>query len=291
MFVQRNDVRSIKTYVHERLKEHFSQTEIKIIVRDCVCRRLGLSFSDYLLSDDHLLSESDLLYFRSVVKRLIDSEPFQYISKNVLFCGLELYIAPGALIPRPETEELVDWISKTYQTNQTLSILDVCSGSGCIVFGLENSFVNASVKAIELSGEACAVWTVNKERLKSNAELLKKNVLDPFEWQAIEEGSLDIIVSNPPYITTLEKNSVAKNVLDYEPHMALFVSSEDPLQFYKAILLNGFSKLRPRGSFYFELNPSFAEEIILLMEELNLVNITLRKDLQGKDRMLMGQKP
>jgi len=291
MFVQRNDVRSIKTYVHERLKEHFSQTEIKMIVRECVCRRLGLSFSDYLLSDGHLLSESDLLYFRAVVKRLLAGEPFQYIIESVHFAGLDLFIAKGALIPRPETEELLDWILKTHQTKQTLSILDVCSGSGCIAFGLENSVVNASVTAIELSGEACAVWSVNKKRLKSNAELLKKNVLNPVEWQEIEERSLDLIVSNPPYITKLESNSIAKNVLDNEPHMALFVSSDDPLQFYRAILLNGLSKLRRGGSFYFELNPLFAEEIILLMDELNLVNITLRKDLQGKDRMLMGQKP
>jgi release factor glutamine methyltransferase len=291
MFVQRNDVRSIKTYVHDRLKEHFSNTEIKMIVRDCVCRRLGLSFSNYLLSDDQLLSESDLLYFRAVVKRLLDGEPYQYITGNVLFYGLDLFITSGVLIPRPETEELVDWIANNHRGKQSLKILDVCSGSGCISFGLEYGIQNVSVLALELSNEACTVWNYNREKLKSQAILLKKNILDPAEWQEIKEGTLDIIVSNPPYITKSESKSIATNVLAYEPHIALFVSSDDPLQFYRAILLNGLPKLKQGGEFYFELNPLYAEDIVHLMNELNLVNITLRKDLQGKDRMLMGQKP
>jgi release factor glutamine methyltransferase len=291
MFVQRNDVKSIKTYVHDRLKEHFSNTEIKMIVRDCVCRRLGLSFSNYLLTDDQLLSESDLLYFRAVIKRLLDGEPYQYISGNVLFYGLELFITSGALIPRPETEELVDWIANNHRGKQSLKILDVCSGSGCISFGLEYGIQNASVLALELSNEACVVWNNNREKLKSQAILFKKNILDPSEWQEVKEGTLDIIVSNPPYITKSESKSIATNVLAYEPHIALFVSSDDPLQFYRAILLNGLPKLKQGGEFYFELNPLYAEDIVHLMNELNLVNITLRKDLQGKDRMLMGQKP
>jgi release factor glutamine methyltransferase len=291
MFVQRNDVRSLRTYFQDRLKEHFSLTEIKLIVRDCVCRRLGLSFSDYVISDDFLLSESDLLYFRSIVKRLQSGQPFQYISGNIFFYGLELYIAPGALIPRPETEELVDWISKEHQDSRALAILDVCSGSGCIAFGLEQDLKNASVLAMELSEDACSIWNVNKERLKSNATLLKMDALDSNEWQDMEEASLDIIVSNPPYIVDSERNSIAKNVLEYEPHMSLFVPSADPLLFYKAIIVNGITKLRKGGKFYFELNPLFSEEVVQYMREINLVNIELRKDLQGKDRMLMGQKP
>jgi release factor glutamine methyltransferase len=291
MFVQRNNVRSIKKYFQERLKEYLSPSEIKLIVRECVCRRLGLSFSNYLLSDDQLLSESDLLYFRSVVKRLLDGEPFQYISENVLFYGLELYITSGALIPRPETEELVDWIVHVNSGHQSLNILDVCSGSGCIAFGLERGLEKASVTAIELSNDACVVWNINREKIQSNAILLKGNVLDPIEWNLIREESLDIIVSNPPYITKAESKAIATNVIDHEPHIALFVSSDDPLQFYKAILLNGLPKLKQGGEFYFELNPLYAEDIVHLMEELNLVNITLRKDLQWRDRMLMGQKP
>ena len=151
MFVQRNNVSSIKKYFYDSLKEQFSQTEIKWIVRECVCRVLGLPFSDYLVSEHRLLSESDLLYFRSIVKRLLDGEPFQYIHGNAFFYGIELFIAPGALIPRPETEELVDWIVKECETYDRPNVLDVCSGSGCIAFALERVLMDAIVTSIELS--------------------------------------------------------------------------------------------------------------------------------------------
>ena len=290
MFVQRNNVKSIRDYFHNKLNEQFSKTEIKLIVRECVCRRLGLSFNDYLLSDENLLSESDLLYLRSVVRRLLAGEPFQYILGSSLFYGLDLFIASGALIPRPETEELVEWILKEFDKVNSPNVLDVCSGSGCIAFALESQLTDAKVTAVELSESALEILSQNKEKLNSYVNIVKGDVLNMNSWDKIVDDSLDIIVSNPPYIPDREKYQIFRNVLDYEPHAALFVSDENPVIFYRDILFYGISKLRTGGKFFFELNPDYAEEVISLMEEQNLVNITLRKDLQGRNRMLMGQK-
>jgi release factor glutamine methyltransferase len=291
MFVQRNDVRSIKTYFQDRLKEQFSPSEIKLIVRECVCRRLGLSFSDYILADDHLLSESDLLYFRSIVKRLLANEPFQYIMGQTVFGGLELIVAPGVLIPRPETEELVDWVQQEYSGIHKLNILDVCSGSGCIAFALESQLEAAEITAMEISTEAIAVFDKNKIALSSLVRIINGDALESTVWERITEESLDLVISNPPYITEREASEMEQNVLSYEPHIALFVSADDPILFYRKIIRLGVPKLKSGGRLFFELNPMYATEVIQLMEEANLVNITLRKDLQGKDRMLMGQKP
>ena len=291
MFVQRNDVRSIKTYFQDRLKEQFSPSEIKLIVRECLCRRLGLSFSDYLLADNHLLSESDLLYFRSIVKRLLANEPFQYILGQTLFAGIEIEVAPGVLIPRPETEELVDWIALEFSGKKDLSIIDACTGSGCIAFALEQRLTGSHITAMEVSSEAISIFNQNKALLHSSVELLPSDVLDYKYWDFIENDSKDIIVSNPPYVSQNEQGAMNSNVLAYEPHIALFVPNEDPVLFYREIIKNAVSKLKSGGRLYFELNPFYATEVVRLMKDADLVNITLRKDLQDKDRMLMGQKP
>jgi release factor glutamine methyltransferase len=291
MFVQRNNVRAIKTYFRDNLKDNFSQTEIKWIVRESVCRSLGLSFSEYLFSDNQLLSESELLYFRSIVKRLLAGEPFQYIISHSFFCGIDLYIAPGVLIPRPETEELVDWIENSFKNVPQLKVLDVCSGSGCIAFALEGVLNDAKVSALELSDEALTILEENKLKLNSAVKTIHADALTFDGWSLVEDDSLDIIISNPPYILMEESLQMNRTVLEHEPMMALFVSDNDPVVFYKSIINYGLPKLKRGGKFFFELNPISAMEVIELMEDHSLVNITLRKDLQGRDRMLMGQKP
>jgi release factor glutamine methyltransferase len=291
MFVQRNTVKAIRGYFNDRLKDIFSNTELKLIVRDCVCSRLGLSFSDYLLGDELCLSESDLLYFRSVVKRLKSGEPFQYIMGSVHFAGIDLKIDRRALIPRPETEELVDWIRTTVSPESKGLVFDLCTGSGCIAFGLESFFVNAELVAVEYSEEAQNLFLENKKHLNSAVSLLKTDVLSEQFWSTISPGSVRLFVSNPPYVKYSESSAMKKHVLDFEPHMALFVEDEDPLLFYNVILKNGIDKLISGGKIYFEINPVFSDVLIEQMKLANLVNITLRKDLQGVDRMLMGQKP
>lgn len=291
MFVQRNTVKAVKAYFNDRLKENFSKNELKLIVRDCVCSRLGLSFSDYLLGDELRLSESDLLYFRDVVQRIQRGEPFQYILGTVHFAGHDLKIDRRALIPRPETEELVDWIGTTAESGSDELVLDLCSGSGCIAFGIEPFFPKAEIIGVELSEDAQSLFAENKTLLNSQVRLMKGDVLSENFWNIIFPDSVQLIVSNPPYVKYSEANEMKKHVLDYEPHIALFVEDDDPLIFYRSILRNGIGKLISGGRIFFEINPLFSDVLVEQMKLANLVNITLRKDLQGIDRMLMGQKP
>jgi release factor glutamine methyltransferase len=291
MFVQKNNVQAIKSYFNERLKSQFSENEIKMIVRECVSRRLGLSVSDYLMSDASLLSESDLLYFRSIVKRLQSNEPFQYIIGSTLFYDLELKTDHRALIPRPETEELVDWILYDHLTNNSLRILDLCTGSGCIALALKSKLIDASVLAIDVSSEALTLAKENANKLNLKIELNEMDVLNPNSFESFNKNSFDIWVSNPPYIPSIDAADMSSNVLKFEPSIALFVKDEDPLLFYAVIATQAMLYLKKEGCLYFEINEQFAERLIHLLKDLGFVNIELRKDLQGKDRMMLAQKP
>lgn len=261
------------------------------MVKEATMQRLGISSSDYLLCDSNLLSESDLLYFRSIVKRLLTNEPFQYIMGETEFFGLEFRIDSRALIPRPETEELVQWISEEYPKDQTLKIADICTGSGCIALSLKSYFLNATVIATDLSQDALNLT-------KENADLLKLSVqsylLDATKEHAPIDSLFndsDIWVSNPPYIPYKDQKAMHQNVLDFEPHMALFVENEDPLLFYREIGKNALSHLKSGGKVFFELHEDLSKETSEVLAQIGFVNIELRKDLQGKVRMLKGQKP
>jgi len=291
MFVQKNNVQAIKSYFNERLKSQFSENEIKMIVRECVSRRLGLSVSDYLMSDASLLSESDLLYFRSIVKRLQSNEPFQYIIGSTLFYDLELKTDHRALIPRPETEELVDWILYDHSTNNSLRILDLCTGSGCIALALKSKLIDASVLAIDVSSEALTLAKENANKLNLKIELNEMDVLNPNSFESFNKNSLYIWVSNPPSIPAIDAADMSSNVLNFEPSIALFVEDEDPLLFYAVIATQAMLYLKKEGCLYFEINEQFAERLSHLLKDLGFVNIELRKDLQGKDRMMLAQKP
>jgi release factor glutamine methyltransferase len=247
MFVQKNNVQAIKSYFNERLKSQFSENEIKMIVRECVSRRLGLSVSDYLMSDTSLLSESDLLYFRSIVKRLQSNEPFQYIIGSTLFYDLELKTDHRALIPRPETEELVDWILYDHSTNNSLRILDLCTGSGCIALALKSKLIDASVLAIDVSSEALTLAKENANKLNLKIELNEMDVLNPNSFESFNKNSFDIWVSNPPYIPSIDAADMSSNVLKFEPSIALFVKDEDPLLFYAVIATQAMLYLKKDG--------------------------------------------
>jgi release factor glutamine methyltransferase len=291
MFVQKNNVQSIKSYFNERLKSQFSENEIKLIVRECVCRRLGLSVSDYLMSDTSLLSESDLLYFRSILKRLQSNEPFQYIIESTLFYDLELKIDQRALIPRPETEELVDWIVLDYSHEKSIEILDLCTGSGCIALALKSKFIDSTVYAVDISSDAVSLAKENANNLNLKIELNEIDVLNSNLFQIFRLNSFDCWVSNPPYIPSKDAAEMSSNVLQFEPSIALFVKDEDPLQFYRAIAAQAILFLKTKGRLYFEVHEKFGDQLIYLLKGMGFVNMELRKDLQGKDRMMMAQKP
>jgi release factor glutamine methyltransferase len=289
VFVQTNSVQAIKAYFKDRLKEKFTESEIKLIVRLAVMDRLKISSVDYLLSDGQLLSESDLLFFRSIVKRLLNNEPFQYVMGKTEFYGLELKTDKRALIPRPETEELVSWIVEDHPEQSVFKMLDLCTGSGCIALALKSRFTNSEIVATDLSKDALELAKENAENLEMNIAFLNLNALDEKDYTAFEKQSFDVWVSNPPYIPYTDQQAMEQNVLDFEPHMALFVEDHDALLFYREIAGQGKEYLKNGAKIYFEIHEDLGPQTVALLESLGFSHVLIRKDLQGKDRMVRAE--
>jgi release factor glutamine methyltransferase len=254
---------------------------------EIICKRFSWSRADLLINTDFRLSESDLLFIRSYVKRLQENEPFQYILGEIEFYGLTIKCDKRALIPRPETEELVDWISGNSNIEK---VVDICSGSGCIALALKTVYKNASILGVDISEDA-------NDLARQNAQLNQLDVTfetaDALEiqadfWNTLSD--LDLIVSNPPYIPENEKGEMAANVLDFEPHLALFVENNSPIIFYERIADLAQQKLKSGGLLYFELHYLFSAEVITHLEKIGFQQIEVRKDLQGKNRMLKAVK-
>ena len=294
MFVQTNSVQSIREYFKSRLENMFSDNEIKIIGNEVICQRLKLSPSDLIGLNDQLLSESDLLFFRSVVKRLLNNEPFQYIVGNAHFYGLELISDKRALIPRPETEELVEWVKEVYvNNNKGLTIVDFCTGSGCIALALKSVFSDSKIYATDISSEALQLAKENAAKTGLDIEFRQFSALDEVDYEQkanFQLESFDCWVSNPPYIPEEEKKLMAENVLEFEPHLALFVPNEKALVFYDKIAQMAIKYLKSNGNLFFEIHENLANETKVLLEKIGFQNIEIRKDLQGKDRMIKAVK-
>jgi release factor glutamine methyltransferase len=286
MFVQTNTVEAVKNYFRERLKAQFSESEIRQMVKLAVCERLNMSSADYLLSDRQLLSESDLLYFRSIVKRLQANEPFQYIIGHVEFYGLTLKTDKRALIPRPETEELVRWIVDDHSAQKELNVMDLCSGSGCIALAVKSELTKAKVVGADVSKDALNLARENAVSLDLDVQWLELDLLDPAAYARFEEAAFDSWVSNPPYIPHADKTSMAANVLEHEPHLALFVEDHDPLIFYRVIAQQGKKYLKKGAALYFEIHEDLADAVVKLLEENQYQFIEVRQDLQGKNRIV-----
>lgn len=287
MFVADNSLKSVKYYFSDRLKPIFSEREIRLMFQLCVEKRLKLTPSEVLLSDQVRMSESDLLFFRSVVKRLLNGEPFQYIHGETEFYGLLLKTDARVLIPRPETEELVDWIVKS-QSAGMKKIVDVCSGSGCITLALKQQFPAADVTGIDVSREALSLSIENATLNQLDVHFEQKDVL--LSEPNTEANSIDVIVSNPPYVKENEKIGMQGHVLEHEPHLALFVDDDFPLIFYDKITAFASHALKPGGWLYFEINEQYGPEMVELLKTYAFNQVELKQDLQGKDRMIRGQK-
>jgi release factor glutamine methyltransferase len=283
MFVADNRVSSAKQYFFEALADLFSNSECKSMWSAVLSTYFGWTPSDILLKRDERFSESDLLRIRSVVKRLQANEPFQYIMGEVYFADLNLKIDQRALIPRPETEELIALILELGLPFG--SILDLCTGSGCIALALQNKFPNAQVVGLDLSPEAIALARENALQTKLNVAFVIEDVLT---WQAAQ--TFDLLVSNPPYIPQQEAQLMAANVLDFEPHMALFVPDHDPLLFYKRIVAIAHTSLRSKGYLALEIHEDLAAQTLALLQTDAFENPRIYRDLQGKERMILAQK-
>ncbi len=240
---------------------------------------------DLALNLDLQFSEKEILDWKAILEKLQLEIPIQYILGSTHFFGLEFNVNENVLIPRPETEELVDWIISTSVTMPKLKkikILDIGTGSGCIAISLAKNIPNSEVFAVDISEKALATANENGVLNKVSVTFLQKNILKTTDL----EQQFDIIVSNPPYVRNLEKAEIKPNVLANEPHLALFVEDNDALLFYRKIAKLAAKSLSPEGKLFFEINQYLGKETVALLEKMQFKNIELRKDIYGNDRMI-----
>ncbi|WP_205500612.1 peptide chain release factor N(5)-glutamine methyltransferase [Rufibacter psychrotolerans] len=217
-------------------------------------------------------------------ERLLQHEPLQYVLGEASFYGRDFNVTPAVLIPRPETEELVQKVIKTYQRQSQVRLLDIGTGSGCIPITLAAELPQAQVWGLDVSPEALAVAKSNAEKLGQKVEWLLQDILQ--EIPSIEPRSLDAVISNPPYVLEEEKALMRQNVLNFEPSLALFVPNEDPLLFYRRIAVVAQQLLKKGGKLFFEINEKFAQETKDMLQQMGYQNVRVFQDLRGKDRML-----
>ena len=256
--------------------DNFSRREIISFAYLSIERILGFSKSDCILNSNYILSDEDISSFEKIIVEINKNIPIQYILGETHFYNLKFNVNSSTLIPRPETEELVRYIL----SHNFSSVLDIGTGSGCIAISIAKNS-NANIYAIDNSKEALEI-------AKSNAILNSVDVNfmfnDVFDFS--DTKKYDLIVSNPPYVLNSEKIYMHQNVIDYEPHNALFVEDSNPLIFYEKIALIASKNLNSNGLLFFEINEKFGDQIIDLLLKLNFVDIELKKDINGRDRII-----
>ncbi len=229
---------------------------------------------------------------QTISDQLLQHKPVQYVLGEAWFCNMKLYVNENVLIPRPETEELVEWVTEEAMQNAKCKmqnfILDIGTGSGCIAIALKNKIKVAEVYAADVSIEALEVAKQNAAQQNIEVSFLQLDFLDKSKWEQLP--AFDIIVSNPPYVTKSEEQTMQPNVLKHEPHIALFVPDEDALKFYKAIATFAQTHLRTNGNIFVEINEALSQQVTDLFKQNGFKNVTLKKDLQGKDRMIKASR-
>lgn len=271
--------------VRGRLDKIFDRREREAVILLIFSYVKGWSRVDLIINEGKELSDFAKKEIDGIVDRLILGEPIQYITGEARFYGLDFKVGPGVLIPRPETEELVDWIVSDAKGKEDLVILDIGTGSGCIAISLARHLEFPKVMAVDISALALGFATQNAKELKVKVDYIKA---DMYQWQP-EAGSLDIIVSNPPYIAPDEAEDMEVRVKDFEPAEALFVSAEDPIRPYKRLESLARQGLKPGGRLYMELNPRFADDVASYFKSQGWLYVDLRHDSYGKKRFLKAE--
>ncbi|MDC1372065.1 peptide chain release factor N(5)-glutamine methyltransferase [Flavobacteriaceae bacterium] len=275
-------LKDIKKDFITKLAITYPNEEILSIFKILCEEYLNMSQTKLLLAGEELVSSKQVDMFSKAIIKLLNEEPIQYILQKTSFYGLEFICSPSALIPRPETEELVDWIVKSEKNE--ITILDIGTGTGCISVSLANHnfFI---VDALDVSISALDLAKQNAKKNNVDINFIEADILD-----YRSKKQYDLIVSNPPYIRNLEKKKMQNNVLNFEPPLALFVEDDDPLVFYASILEFANSNLSEKGSVYFEINENFFEEMKSLLYSYGFIEIELKKDSFGKNRFVRGLK-
>lgn len=279
-------MQSCISHIRQTLGQHYSSSEINGFIRiifESVC---GYSLTDLILYKNNILSDSLRKQIDKIVERIDQNEPIQYVLGRSLFCGISFSVTPDVLIPRPETEELVELITARH-AGSAPRILDIGTGSGCIAVSLAKKLPESRVEAWDISEKVLQVARKNAQENQANVTFKQVDITRELPPEAVQP--YDIIVSNPPYVCLREKAEMERNVLDYEPHLALFVPDEDPLLFYRAILRAGKRLLAEGGFIYFEINRMFGHQTVSLLRQNGYEKTEIIQDLSGNDRMVAAR--
>lgn len=277
-------LKDLKYYFQEKLSPIYGQEEASSFFYWLVEDFLQIKKSNVVFHFSEEIKEVEQAKFENALERLLQHEPIQYITGATEFMGLKFQVTSDVLIPRTETEELVEWILNDFQgkSGESLKILDIGTGSGCIAISLAKYLPKVRVFALDISEKSLEVARQNAEANSVEIQFIQGNILENLKWNE----TFDILVSNPPYVTPSEKKWMSDNVLKYEPHTALFAPDETPLLFYEAIARMGKNSLRPGGKLYFEINEAYGQELINLLTHFSYKDILLKKDFLAKDRFI-----
>lgn len=283
--------------LYQRLSSIYEEGEARAIVRWVLEERFSLTRAELLCDDLQHLSMEQQKELEALMQRLEQGEPVQYVLGETRFYGRRFHVAPGVLIPRPETAELCQWVIDESADESVL--LDVGTGSGCIAVTLSLELPHTNVTAWDISEDALRIAQKNAQLNDASVTFEQRDILNQGDKEARRQGGKetrrqgvqgvwDVIVSNPPYICRQEAKDMERHVLDYEPHLALFVPDDDPLLFYRAIASYGCQTFRPGGKLYFEINPLYSDALTAMLQTMGYEDIQLRLDQFGKRRFLRG---
>lgn len=276
-------LKAYKTYFINELAAVVDATEADYFFFITLEKLMKLRKIDFA-TKEITLTEEQVRKWNGVLTRLKQHEPIQYIFEETFFYGLPFKVSPSTLIPRPETEELVEWILATLPREEKLTVLDIGSGSGCIPVTLAKLLPKSRISGMDISEAALQIAQFNANQHQVNINWLHQDIL-------LTEtlNDYNVIVSNPPYVRLLEKKEILTNVLEYEPHLALFVPDNDPLLFYRKIVHLAAKHLKPSGYLFLEINQYLGKEMLELFHTTAFKKVELRKDLSGNDRMIKAQ--
>ncbi|WP_442266478.1 peptide chain release factor N(5)-glutamine methyltransferase [Tenacibaculum sp. ZS6-P6] len=271
-----------RTFFNKELENIYPKKEIDAFFFRIIEDKMGLSLLDLFTQKATIINPNKLELFHNILNRLKNEEPIQYILGSTEFYGYRFYVNPNVLIPRPETEELISWVKESSIVDNNIKILDIGTGSGCIPITIKKEIPSADVFALDISEKAIETAKNNAKYNNVNVTFLLHDILSEKEL----ENTFDIIISNPPYVRNLEKQEIKNNVLNNEPHLALFVEDDDPLIFYKRIADVAKYALNPNGILFFEINQYLGIETKEMLIHKGFKNVTLKQDLFGNDRMI-----
>ncbi|HTI61410.1 peptide chain release factor N(5)-glutamine methyltransferase [Mucilaginibacter sp.] len=283
-------VKDVSSIFRKELVGVYDTREIDSLCMIVIAEIAGTSSAKIKAFPELELPQEHLDAIGAILLRLKTGEPLQYILGHAEFYGSTFKVNPSVLIPRPETEELVEWVLSLVGNKHLTggSILDIGTGSGCIAISVKKNLPGFSISAIDISQDALRTATENAELNNTKVNFILGDILNPqFE---IEHSKFEIIISNPPYVTMDDKKQMHSNVTDFEPHTALFVPENDPLEFYNAIADFASKNLAPGGLLFFEINENYGEQTVELLNNKSFKNIELRKDMSERDRMIKAVK-